>query len=321
MEGNARDNQSFRTWLINSLDLVATEFVSETQSRTVSAGNDVAHFSVRSHVQLTNSGSLLLDHELFEDDFESGPDPLANEFSLVASAEGQVKFVFPAVAGGEGKEHFGAEKEHAEGDHDRPALDFVESDLLESLPAQPIELPSAWQGMIRVTPRNKRLVISATAMGTYFHALMENLPADGRPFNREEIEDLVFAQHDLIPTAENIAYFVNEGERLMQLFYTSDLCRLFKQAKRRLHELPYVIQDGVLTLSRRPDLLIENADGRWQLVDFKTDHFEVQEIKKQTKRHSKQLHEYVSVLGALLKVRMTPHIYYAQHALLVDCRV
>jgi ATP-dependent helicase/nuclease subunit A len=352
IEGNARDNQSFRTWLVNSLDLYSREFASDSETRTVVAGNDSAHFLIRSNLQLSDSTSLLPDHELLEDG-DSDSELSATDFALVADAEGQVKFVFPSPPGtpqiagtaqlaampqlpesGENRleSKFAGQEVHSVASPISPTsptsptsntTDPVHSncnfDLLEAIPSRALELPSAWQGTVRVTPRNKRLVVSATTMGTYFHALMENLPPDGRPFTKDEIEDLVFAQHDIIPTAQNIAYFVDEGKRLLDLFYASELCRVFKQAKRRLHELPYAVVDDNQLLSRRPDLLIENQDGRWQLIDFKTDHFDLAEIKKQTKHHSKQLQAYVSELSALLKVRMTPHIYYAQHALLVDC--
>lgn len=351
MEGGGRDNQSFRTWLISALEIDAAEFVGDKDNREITVGSDHARFSLRSNLHLVRHQSavpLPLESASMDDEArapeESGasdefgasdecalanqsvtvrqpsmpmtdrqsPEATANNFQLIASADGQFKFVFSPVT------EITEPSPPLESSREEPPR-HDPFDLLAPIEARELPLPSAWQGNIRVTPRNNQMVVQATVMGTFFHALMQHLPPDGRAYSRDEIEDLVFAQHDIIPSKENIAHFVGEGEKLLQLFYASDFCRMFRSAKQRLHELPYLLLDGERGVNRRPDLLIEDADGYWRLIDFKTDHFDLSQINKQAKQHSEQLQNYVSELSKLLKLKISPHIYFAQHAVLVAC--
>jgi len=193
-------------------------------------------------------------------------------------------------------------------------------DLVAPLPMKAVGLPNAWQGAIRVTPKAGKVAITCTAMGTFFHALMEHLPPSGRFLTEAEIEDLAFAQHDIIPTSHNLSHLAAEGKRLLALFYESKLFDIVKKARRRLHEIPYVMLSDEEAENRRPDLLVEDEHGQWQLIDFKTDHIELKDLEKQTKHHARQLLEYAHELGQLFQVKMHAYVYYAQLAVLIECK-
>ncbi len=325
VESGGKEKHSFRSWLAATLELDLSEGAEDREWKTVTSASESARFVICKNTSLLSrprTAKLVAasgEDSPFSENTAAESKTIAEaKISLVTDENGQFKFLFsPSEAGA-------VDRQDRSRLPEKPALkredvEQAELDLLEPIAAIPLRLPSAWQGLVRVSnKRNGEIVIAKTTMGTFFHALMEHLPSDDRPLTKEEIEDVVFTQHNIVPTVKNRQFFVNEGQRLLDLFYGSELFSLFKRTKRRWHEIPYlVIADGQ-GISRRPDLLLESDQGEWHLIDFKTDHFDPADITKQTKLHSEQLHTYVHELSRLLAVSMTAHIYYAQHALLVE---
>ncbi len=192
--------------------------------------------------------------------------------------------------------------------------------LLEPLLKQSSALPSSWQGSERVSSKTDQPVFPPTLLGTFFHSLMENIPADGRLMTQNEVEAIAFSQSAVIPLPQNLDALVQHGMDLLRKFYNSSFFVIFIGAKRRLHELPYLYNtaDGT-TCARRPDLVLEQGLNQWMLVDYKTDHFDRPDLMKHTLRHSEQLQTYVKELNELLGVPLKGYVYYAQYGLLQEC--
>lgn len=193
-------------------------------------------------------------------------------------------------------------------------------------------------GRLRITPRTdgagsekmEKAILTAAVMGTFFHALMENLPPSGRRVDRSWIADIAFTQGPMVAHPRLLKLLVDEGERLLSIYYDSRLCQMLSATLRKQHELPYLIDTAVsaeaATLSggdrrfdvkpRRPDLVFEDADGQWHLVDFKTDHFDAAQVDIQARKHREQIRTYVSDLRKLTGLNLLPSIYFAQHGLL-----
>jgi ATP-dependent helicase/nuclease subunit A len=192
--------------------------------------------------------------------------------------------------------------------------------LLEPLQKQTTALPSSWQGSERVSSKTDQPVFSATLLGTFFHSLMENIPADGRLMTQSEVEAIAFSQSGVIPLPQNLKALVQHGMDLLRKFYDSSFFVIFIGAKRRLHELPYLYNtaDGT-TSARRPDLVLEQGLNQWLLVDYKTDQFDRADLMKHTLEHSEQLQTYVKELNELLGVQLKAYVYYAQYGLLQEC--
>jgi ATP-dependent helicase/nuclease subunit A len=274
------NNQSFRRWLQEAVQFDTQSLSKELQTKMATSGTEQAPFSMRSCEELSESVAEIFAAK--ETDTDGSGGSVAN---LAKLTKLESKY-----------------------------------DLVAPLPMTAVGLPNAWQGAIRVTPKAGKVAITATAMGTFFHALMEHLPPSGRTLTPSEIEDLAFAQHDIIPTSYNLSYLAEEGKRLLELFYKSKLFEIVKKARRRLHEIPYVMLSDEEAENRRPDLLVEDEHGQWQLIDFKTDHIESKDLERQTKHHAKQLLEYAHELGQLFQVKMHAYVYYAQLAVLIECK-
>jgi len=183
------------------------------------------------------------------------------------------------------------------------------------------------QGRSRVTPRDgappTEGIVTAASLGTFFHSLMENLPPSGRMVDRAWIADIAFTQGAMVAHSDLLNRLVDEGERLLSVYYESRLYGLLSQSQQRRHELPYLIdaasgfsEAGPDIRPRRPDLIFQDAEGDWHLVDYKTDHFAAKDVEIQARKHREQIKTYVADLRKLTGVELRPWLYFAQHGIL-----
>jgi ATP-dependent helicase/nuclease subunit A len=216
----------------------------------------------------------------------------------------------------------------------KPALNSNWSRLFTTDPTQTsLEDPKVNEiGRLRITPRGdganvekmEKAILTAAVMGTFFHALMENLPPSGRRVDRDWIADIAFTQGPMVAHPRLLNLLVDEGERLLAIYYESRLHAMLAATARKQHELPYLIDAGITfegdrrldVKPRRPDLVFEDSEGQWHLVDYKTDHFNADQVDIQARKHREQIRTYVSDLRKLTGLSLTPSIYFAQHGLL-----
>lgn len=168
---------------------------------------------------------------------------------------------------------------------------------------------------VRITCGQSRQRLEPTVIGTLFHALMENLSSDLAPPSERFIECLAFAQGDVAADRVFQEALIAESRSLLQQFYESDLYLNLKSARRRFHEIPYVIS-GERETSKRPDLLYEDHQGRWHVVDYKTDRVAESDVDAHLKEHEKQVSEYVNELHRLTGISFSGSVYFAQLGLL-----
>lgn len=168
----------------------------------------------------------------------------------------------------------------------------------------------------RITPGKHGVQLDARLVGTYFHSLMEHMLVRLEKPQRWLFEEVALSQGDWASHPEVVAHLVKQGERWIDKFYDSDLFLLMKNARRRLHEIPYFsyVDEGLE--DKRPDLLIEDKDGAWHLVDYKIDSFPIAEIDKQAAEHLPQMLGYVRDLRSITGINCTAHLFFANHGVL-----
>lgn len=175
--------------------------------------------------------------------------------------------------------------------------------------------PVPWQQLVRVScAEGETQLVNQTIAGNYFHLLMSRLgPNLELP---SETTLLALCKHHSVAVFDERAleYLMKEGARLLEIFQGSGLYSVMKAASKRFHEQPYsIMRPGGEIDELRPDLLLQMPDGSWQIVDYKTDHFDLREMKKQVASHSAQLSVYVDDFESLTKVRPSAWIYFAQY--------
>ncbi len=195
-------------------------------------------------------------------------------------------------------------------------LDISKMDLSlldESLLAEHTYNPVPWQALLRACPNDAVPSVHATIAGNYFHLLMQRLgPALELPSERER-RNLLLHHEVAISDEAQQELMLRESERLLLLFSGSKLHSLMRNARRTLFEHSYTIVRDGRERDFRPDLLIEDVQGQWHIVDFKTDQFEVKQISKQIKSHQAQLATYVDDLALLLGINAKAWLYFAHH--------
>jgi len=193
---------------------------------------------------------------------------------------------------------------------------LLDLDLIKPLDNRRIEPSWSWQDLLRVTPAQSGVRLEATVVGQFFHALIERLPGSLERPSAQTMAAIAAGPGIRAVHPQIVARLLEEGDHLLDRFYASALYELMLSASRRLHEVPYLVVERFAARSARPDLLLLDREGRWYVIDFKTDHFQIAELENQAEQHRQQLNAYVSDIEKLTAVRATAALYFAQHGLL-----
>lgn len=201
---------------------------------------------------------------------------------------------------------------------DKATLDPL---LLDVLASNDREIKPDGSGLMRITPTEAELeeapLIDPTVLGTYFHAIMENLPVSMDKASLEFLEDLAFDSRlsggFVVSHPVKLKALVEDGRELLSIYLQSDLRWVVLRARRKFHEIPYMLLGEGGMASKRPDLLLQDFEGRWYVIDFKTDHVLTDsEVVAHVNRHRGQLGSYANDLYGLTGISFTPAIYFAR---------
>ena len=111
---------------------------------------------------------------------------------------------------------------------------------------------------------------------------------------------------------------VEQGEKLLKMFWNSKLHTIMSMSRNRYEEFPYIIMEESDIKSKRPDLILEDETGKWFIIDFKTDDFHLHMMDSHVNRHRRQLDGYVKELGKLTGIKYSPALYFARHGKFVE---
>ncbi len=128
--------------------------------------------------------------------------------------------------------------------------------------------------------------------GTVVHRCLEMLGTDAAA-----------SEHDLIAYVRLAAQeegldekWLAEAEATVRAVTSHALWQRALLAKRRCHEFPFVVAEGDMIVSGVIDLLFEEEDGGWVIVDFKTDTFELEQLQSFTAYYKPQVASYAERL-------------------------
>jgi len=179
---------------------------------------------------------------------------------------------------------------------------------------QPTYTPVPWQALLRACPVETDGTVHATIAGNYFHLLMSSLGPDLQLPSEENRRALLLSHEVDVHDKRQQERLLQESEMLLITFKNSSLYQLMKTALRRIEESAYIIVDPESgdKDELRPDLIIEDKDQNWHIIDYKTDHLEARQVSRQVAAHRAQLVRYVTDMETLLGVRAKAWIYFAQ---------
>nr|WP_246027608.1 helicase-exonuclease AddAB subunit AddA [Lysinibacillus antri] len=164
--------------------------------------------------------------------------------------------------------------------------------------------------------------LTATEIGTVVHTVMQHAPKEGFT-NEADVQNYLQALVEKkLLTNEEIK--VVEPEKVLQFFATS-IGQRFVHARQIHREIPFTmsltddvgdsqIVQGII------DCLIEDADGKWVLLDYKTDKIlpsfsQEQALKDEMeKRYAVQLRIYSQAIESVLNLQVDEKILYLYNA-------
>ncbi|MFJ8234610.1 helicase-exonuclease AddAB subunit AddA [Ureibacillus sp. NPDC094379] len=163
--------------------------------------------------------------------------------------------------------------------------------------------------------------LSATEIGTVVHTVMQHAPKEGFA-NIGEVEPYLEAlvERQLL-TSEEVK--VVELEKVYK-FFTTSIGKRFSRAKQLLREVPFTLsisdEEGDSQIIQGIiDCLFEDEDGKWVLLDYKTDKVlpgfkeEPALTKEMTKRYGVQLRIYSEAIEDILQIKVDEKILYLYH--------
>ena len=188
--------------------------------------------------------------------------------------------------------------------------DFNE-DMLESLVATQEEVDEKLEAAEEkperrvwriLPPAERRAWAPSWAVGTLVHRAieLERFPDDPRfqAWFEASARGLGLSDERMIANA------LARARSTLKRLRASELWQTIIQADRRIHEVPYVHQPGNDTIERGVIDIIWEQDGRWYLVDFKTDRLSdlAAMEEKIDKKYRKQVQRYIAAMQTVLGV-------------------
>ena len=86
-----------------------------------------------------------------------------------------------------------------------------------------------------------------------------------------------------------------------------------KEAERSYCELPFMAKIEGHLFRGQIDLLVQNKDGSWHVIDHKTGRFDGEKGKKRLEDHSFQMLVYQKAVTALVKTEVRTSFYLVDH--------
>jgi len=138
--------------------------------------------------------------------------------------------------------------------------------------------------------------LDAATAGTVFHRCMELLdfrrPQPASALIRQALADLSLAV-DPAPLADELAAMLTrlEGHALWPMLVAS---------QSRLAELAFTTRMDRLILDGVIDLLVRDGDGRWRIIDYKSDRVAAGAVASHAERYALQMHIYAAAAARYL---------------------
>ncbi len=140
--------------------------------------------------------------------------------------------------------------------------------------------------------------LDPATMGTLYHRCMELLDF-ARPQTAGELVRRAVGELGLQESAD-VAEIEGELEDMVATLRAHPLGKALEGAKRTLRELDFIMRSGPAMLRGQIDLLYQDADGRWCVVDYKSDRVSADNLPDHARRYELQLLTYASAAARYL---------------------
>lgn len=206
------------------------------------------------------------------------------------------------------KDKLAVESVSAEMDNDDEQLSLNQQ-MLEPVSAVLTEPTVDWQLLGRITQATDEATIAPTILGQFFHLIMQRWQPAWKQVPESVLNELAHHKEVRAIHSEQRKRLITEAEKLVETFVNSELCTILNSATRTFREIPYVIS----AREGRPDLLLEDSNGQWRIIDFKVNKAEFLELNRdQLSKYRAQVLGYLKDIEALTGIRAQAFLYFAR---------
>ncbi len=167
-----------------------------------------------------------------------------------------------------------------------------------------IGLPEGWEESYEQRSTTGDVPVDAADFGTAMHALLERLDFKDPLARREELLTDCFS--GMPPACRS------EAEKILERFLRSELFKRLTQAKKFERELPFVLNERHGLIQGVIDVLFQDEQGDWHILDYKTAEGDEDKVKK--RGYVTQIEMYAVACRRLLgKTPKTGILYFLKN--------
>jgi len=149
----------------------------------------------------------------------------------------------------------------------------------------------------------RRLAADGAVLGMIVHDYLRTADLTARTVDAARVEQLV-DQH-MVPCPEVRAEAISRANALLRNFFRLPLAKQLSTAAKVYREVEFLVDLDRVTISGTIDLLFQDGEGRWSLVDYKTEETSAAEVQNRALGYRTQLIVYAGAaeksLGTQLK--------------------
>ena len=166
--------------------------------------------------------------------------------------------------------------------------------------------------LARVTASSGEGYLDPRVVGNFFHLLMQFISVHSERPDQSVLERMAGTPEVNVAHGARRERLLAEGERLLQKFYDSPLYDLLKNSPRVMQEVSYMMVSETACVDRRPDLIFQDDQSQWHIVDYKTDKVNQSQIAAKLNEHSDQVLDYVRDFEKIAGAKPRGWIYFAE---------
>lgn len=142
--------------------------------------------------------------------------------------------------------------------------------------------------------------LDALTLGTLYHRCMELLDVDSPQPAAQLLRQAAADTH--IENTSHVLSLTGELEEILSNFRSHPLNDQLRQAKQTFRELDFVLDCGPATLRGQIDLIFQDSDNNWHVVDYKSDRVAAADIAAHAERYKLQMLLYCLAAAKYLDI-------------------
>jgi len=187
---------------------------------------------------------------------------------------------------------------------------FAVTHLQRSLARDPEALPTVRAAVRSADPAAHTTRVPHYLIGLVIHHILENWPWLSLPQVSLEEKLIQSARREGIHEPDAVAFVLRKGMRMLDNLRASSLFEDIQQAKQRFSELPFVLDTPLGKLHGVIDLLFQDKDGVWHLVEWKTDWVDEKSLDDKVMEYREQIAVYNSAVQSILGFTPEAHLCF-----------